>query len=339
MSIGIDIGSKTIKAVEIAFESGKYVFKTAGIIPAPPGIGIDHLQDDKDYASLAETIKKLFKDAKFTSKDVSVALSESQVFTRPIKLPLLTDQEIASAIKWQAEESVPIPINETIVQHVIIERKENTTPPEVLVLLVAAPRVLVEKYVKVLTLAGLNVVGAETELIAMTRALAPANQSSVIVDFGARSTDIAIAKNAQLVFSRTIPTAGEAFTRAVSQAIGVDVNQAEEYKKTYGLSQNQLEGKIGNAISPVFRVVTEEIKKSIHFYQTDQNEPAPTLIILSGGTAGLPDAGPTITKLVGIETQIANPFAKLAIEAGKLNALSNYAPLYSVAIGLALRGD
>ncbi len=338
MSVGIDIGSKTIKAVEISFEGGKNVLKTAGIIGVT-GQGLDHIQDEKEYGVLAESIKKLFNDAKFSSKDVTVALPESQVFTKAIKLPLLTDQEIASAIKWQAEESVPIPIKETIVQHIILEKRENTTPPEVLVLLVAAPRILVEKYVKVLTLAGLNVVGAETELMALTRALAPANQSSVIVDFGAKSTDIAISKNGQLVFSRTIPTAGEAFTRAVAQALGMEAGQAEEYKKTYGLSGTQLEGKVGSALSPVFRVVTEEIKKAIHFYQTDQKEVAPTLIILSGGTAGLPDAGPMLTKLIGIEVQIANPFSKIVVDPTRAKSLAGFAPLYSIAIGLALRGD
>lgn len=248
MSIGIDIGSKTIKAVEISFEGGKNVLKTAGIIGVAAD-GLDHIQDEKEYGTFAESIKKLFKDAKFTSHDVSIALPESQVFTRPIKLPLLTDQEVASAIKWQAEESIPIPIKETIVQHIILEKRENTTPPEVLVLLVAAPRILVEKYVKVAGLAGLNVVGVETELMALTRAVGPPNQTAVIVDFGARSTDIAISKNSQLVFSRTIPTAGEAFTRAVAQALGMETGQAEEYKKTYGLSGTQLEGKVGSALS------------------------------------------------------------------------------------------
>lgn len=324
--------------MEISFEGGRNVLKTAGIIGVT-GPGIDHIQDEKEYGALAELIKKLFKDARFTSRDVSVALPESQVFTKAVKLPLLTDQEIASAIKWQAEESVPIPIKETIVQHVILEKRENTTPPEVVVLLVAAPRILVEKYVKVLSLAGLNVVGVETELMALARALAPPNQSSVIVDFGAKSTDIAISKNGQLVFSRTIPTAGEAFTRAVAQALGMEAGQAEEYKKTYGLSVSQLQGKVGSALSPVFRVVTEEIKKAIHFYQTDQKETAPTLIILSGGTAGLPDASPVLTKLIGIEVQIANPFSKVTVDPSRAKELSGYAPLYSIAIGLALRGD
>lgn len=338
MSVGLDIGSKTIKVVELKPEGDKFSLKAAGIVGFTVG-GIDHLQDEKQYGEIASVIKKLFSDAHVSSKEVSIALPESQVFTRSIKFPSLTDQEIASAVKWEAEEYIPIPLSEAIVQHQIIERMENINPPEVHVLLVAAPRVLVEKYVKIATLAGLNVVGVETELMSLSRALAPVGQTALLIDFGARSTDLAISKNGQLSFSRSIPTAGEAFTRAVAQSLGVEQKQAEEYKRTYGLSGNQLEGKVGTALTPVFRVVSEEIKKAIHFYQTEEKGEIPSSIILSGGTAGLPEAAPTLTKLLGIEVAIANPFAKVIADPSTTKNLVAYAPLYSIAIGLALRGD
>lgn len=337
MAIGIDIGSKTIKAVELSM-SGKPTLKSAGIIGVNSN-GIEHFQDEKEYIFIADAVKKLFNDAKFSTKEVSIALPESQVFTRILKFPLLSDPEVASAVKWQVEDVLPIPAKEAIIQHIVLERRENTTPPEVIVLLVATPRALVEKYVKVLTMAGLTVVGAETELMALSRSLAPDNQTSLIIDFGAKSTDIAIAKNAQLVFSRSIPTAGEAFTRAVAQALGVEMKQAEEYKRTYGLSSTQLEGKVGNALLPVFKVVADEIKKAINFYQTDQKGETPSSVIMSGGTAGLPDAAPVLAKLVGVEVGIANPFTKITIDPVKAKNLASYAPLYSVAVGLALRGD
>ena len=119
--------------------------------------------------------------------------------------------------------------------------------------------------------------------------------------------------------------------------MGINPIQAEEYKKTYGLNPSQLEGKVSNALSPVFKIITEEIKKSIHFYQTDDRGEMPTLIILSGGSAGLPEIGTTLTKLTGMEVVIANPFAKIAVNPDTLQKLSPYAPLYSIAVGLALK--
>lgn len=338
MSVGIDIGSKSIKVVEIAIEAGRAFLKSAGIAGFNLG-GIDQLQNDKQYLEVASTIKKLYSDARISSRDVAIAVPESQTFTRTVTFPSLTDQEVASAIKWEAEEYVPIPLNEAIVQHQIIERRDNATPPEVKVLLIAAPKLLIEKYIKILSYAGLNVVGVETELMALVRSLAPPNQTVLLIDFGAKSTDIAIAKNGQLAFSRTIPTAGEAFTRAVAQSLGVQEKQAEEYKRTYGLSASQLEGKIGTALTPIFKIVSEEIKKAIHFYQTDEKGETPNSIILSGGTSGLPDVTPVLTKLIGVEVAIGNPFSKVVVDPNSAKSLQNYAPLYAVAIGLALRGD
>lgn len=338
MSVGLDIGSKTIKLVEVSFDGGRNILKSAGVVGFV-GTPVENVQDDKSYASLADAIKKLIHDTKVSTREVDLAIPESQSFTRVIKFPLLSDQEIASAVKWEAEQYIPIPVSEAIIQHEIVERREKTSPPEVLVLLVAAPRALVEKYVKVASMAGLTSAAVETSLVAMTRALAPANQTAILMDMGARATSIAVVKNSQLVFSRTIPTAGAAFTRAVGQSLGVPEAQAEQYKTTYGLSAKQLEGKVAAAITPVFTTVTEEIKKAVHYYQTELQGEMPTSLVLSGGSAGLPSLVPSLTKAVGVEVVIGNPFAKVVTDPVTAKKLSAYAPLYSVATGLAIRRE
>jgi len=336
MPVGLDIGSKTIKMVELSKEGKTYKLRASGLV-AHNGHPPEHATDDKELVTLAEVIRKLYKEAKISSKEVAIALPEAQVYTRGIKYPLLTDAEVASAVRWEAEQYIPIPVSEAIIQHQIIERREDTNPPFVSVLLVAAPKELVEKYAKVVEMAKLSLVAVETELISLTRALAPSDQTVMIVDFGARSTDIAIAKNSQLVFSRSIQTAGEAFTRAVSQTLGVKEIQAEEYKKTYGLSTTQLEGKIKVALDPIFRLVADEMKKAIHFYQSEEKGESPSSAILSGGTAGMPEAVSYLTKLLGIEVIIGNPFAKVEVDPAAVKSLAGYAPFYSIAVGLAMR--
>lgn len=338
MSVGVDIGSKTIKAVELSKDGENYSLKAAGVV-GYSGPYIEGVATDTELASLANAVKKLFSDARISGRQVAIALPESQVFTREIKFPMLTDSEIASAVKWEAEQYIPIPLTEAIVQHQILERKENATPPEVTVLLVAAPRTLVEKYTKIVSLAGLVPTFVETELMALVRSLGIEGKTVLVLDFGAKSTDIAIAKGTALVFSRSIPTAGEAFTRAVAQTLGVSATQAEEYKKAYGLSSTQLEAKIKGAIDPIFRIVTDEIKKAIHFYQSESGGEVPVSVILSGGTSGLPEAIPLLTKLLGIEVIIGNPFAKVRMEPEMAKSLAPYAPLYSIAVGLAMREE
>src|SRR6266404_1696384 len=147
MSVGIDIGSKTIKVVELRMDGGKPALKAAGIVGVK-NLNIEKIEDESQFTELASVIKKLLVDAKISSKEIVVSLPESAVFTRNLKFPLLTDQEIASAVKWQAEDIIPIPLKDAIFQHIILEKRETAQPPEVSVLVVAAPRILVEKYVK-----------------------------------------------------------------------------------------------------------------------------------------------------------------------------------------------
>lgn len=334
--VGIDIGSKTIKIVELQKEGDKYTLAASGIV-GYTGNGVEKLVDDKEFATVGGIIKKLHQEAGVKAREVTISLPEQQVFTRTIKFPLLTDAEIASAVKWESEQYIPIPVNEAIIQHSILARNETSSPPEVLVLLVAAPRVVVERYTKLISAAGLATLAVETELIALTRSLAPADKTVLIIDLGATSTDIAIAKNGLLSFSRSIPIAGDAFTRAVSQGLGITTVQAEEYKKTYGLEVSQLEGKIKTALDPLLRMVVDEIKKAINFYQTDEKGDYPSAVILSGGTSGMPEIISALSSLLGLEVLVANPFSKVAIDPEIAQKLAPYAPLYSISVGLAMR--
>ncbi len=336
MSVGLDIGSKTIKIVELARERGKWKLRASGVV-GYSGATVEQIKSDDDLVAIAGVIKKLHKEAKISSKEVAVALPETQVYTRTIRFPLLTDAEVASAVRWEAEQYIPIPLEEAIIQHQILERREDTTPPEVAVLLVAAPRKIVEKYQKLIQFAGLTLLVVETELIALARSLAPEDQTVVIVDFGARSTNIAIVKNARLSFSRSVATGGDAFTRAIAQGLGIDLQQAEEYKRTYGLSSTQLEGKVKGALDTVFRLVAEEIRKAIQFYQSEERGESPGSLIISGGSAGMPEAVSVLTKLLGLEVAVGNPFAKVVVDPEAAKSLSGYAPLYSISVGLALR--
>lgn len=338
MSVGLDIGSKTIKMVELAKSGDTFSLRASGVV-GYAGTPIEKMEDDKDIVSLGQNISKLAKEANVSSKQVVIALPETQVYTRAVKFPFLTDQEIASAVRWEAEQYIPIPVKDAIIQHQILERREDVSPPQVSVLLVAAPRTLVEKYVKVVQTARMETIAVETEIMALVRSLAPPQQVVLLVDFGARSTDIAIAKNGKLVFTRSVPTAGEALTRSVAQSFGIEHQQAEQYKRAYGLSANQLEGKIRNALVPVFNMVTDEIKKATHFYQSEEKGEAPVAAIVSGGTAGMPEAISTLSSSLGIEVVIANPFSKVKVSQDVLQSLSGYAPLYSIAVGLAMREE
>lgn len=338
MSVGLDIGSRTIKVVQLSREGEKIDLISAGITPYA-GKKVVELSDEREMSMLSRLIEKLFNEAKISERDVSIALPDSLVYTRSIKYPLLTDQEIASAVRWEAEQYVPFPVKDAIIEHVILERRENSNPPDVLVLLVAVPRKTVEKYIKVLEMAKINVVSVETELIALARSLGLKGRTVLVVDLGAYSTDLALVKDKMLYFSRSIATAGETLTRSLVQGLGLDYQQAEEYKKAYGLSGEKLEGRVRETLKPAFNLIAEEIKKAIYFYQTEYQSDPPKAIIISGGTASLPELISFIGQTTGLEVIMGNPFQGISVSQQAYKVLSSFAPYYAVAVGLALKEE
>lgn len=334
--LGIDIGSKTIKLIELEKNGTSYSLLASGVV-GYSGSTVDKMTNDKEMTDLSQIIKKLYSEARVSSKDVVISIPEPLVFTRTIKFPPLNDGEIATAIKWEAEQYIPIPVAEAVIQHTILKRNDSPPNAGVIVLLVAAPRVIVEKYIKVIQMAGLNPVAVETELIALTRCLAPADKTVLLADLGGSSTNLAIVNHGLLSFSRSLPIAGDAFTRAVSQTLSVTPQQAEEYKKAYGMSSSQLEGKIRNALDAIVRLVADEIKKAVNYYLTEEKGESPTTLVISGGSSGMPEMLPALSNVIGMEVVVGNPFTHVQLDQTLAQKLAPYAPLYGVAVGLAMR--
>jgi len=333
---GLDIGSHNIKAVQLKRAQDKYQLVALSSVPSTPrGLASEA---ESDLTALAEAIKKLHKEAKITTKNVTTALPEDQVFTRVITLPKLTDEELNSALKWEAEQYVPIPLSEVTLAHQIIGETKENTQEKIEVLLVAVPKRLIDKLLRVLKIAGLNPVSLETEILAMSRSLvAPDSGVTLLVDLGAKATDIAIVENQQVVFTRSIMTAGEALTRAVATSLGIEVAQAEEYKKAYGVDPGKLEGKVSKAIEPIFEVIVKEMEQAIQFYQSEKKASVIKRIVLTGGTAILPEIVSLIAKKLNIETQMGNPFERIVENSLLAKIPENDLPFYAVAVGLAMK--
>jgi len=206
------------------------------------------------------------------------------------------------------------------------------------VLLVASAKNLVNAYINILEQAGLEVVAMETELMATVRSEVPAEYPlSLIVDIGSKTTDVGVVEKGQLVFSRTVPTAGEAFTRAIQTGLGLDANQAEQYKATYGFAADKLGGKLAEAMKPVLNVIASEIKKTADFYASKHSAQGLNLVTLSGGVAVLPEMVTVLSGMLGMEVSVGNPLFKLVMEKNQTQAITASGPIYGVAIGLAMR--
>lgn len=333
---GLDIGSTSTKIIQLEKEGQKHKILAAGIVPSPsPGLASDA---DGDLVNLATTLKKLHKDAKITTQNVVIALPEEEIFTRVVEFPSMKDDELAQAISWEAEQFIPKPLKEVNLDWQIVSREEpGKEINQMKVFLVAAPKNLTGKYLKVCQLAGFEVVAIETEVIAAARALiSPAAPPTMLLDLGAKATDLAILEKGQVVMTRSIPTAGEAFTRAISTGLSLEVSQAEEYKRVYGLGGQELEGKVKAALMPIFEVVSNEVKKAITFWREKEGKVVSS-VILTGGTANLPEASTLLAQAVGVEVQIADPFSSFVSSEKIIANLKGNASVFAVAMGLALK--
>lgn len=338
---GLDIGSTSLKAVWLAKSGQTTKLEAAGSCPTPPG-GVSSASV-ADQEALVGAIKQLVQEAKISTKKVNTALPESQIYTQVREMAPLTDTELSSAIPWEAEQSIPLPVSEVALDFQVLERPDKKTPEaKMLVLLVAAPKTLINKYLQILELAGLEPVSLETEVIAVCRALT-LNKSltdlpTLIINLGSLTTDITVVRNNVISFTRPISTGGKALARAVASKLGLEERVAEEYKVTYGLKEEELEGKILEAIKPIFDVVVEEIQRAMAFYSQRHPESPLKRAVVVGGAAKLPGLMLYLAQSLGLEMELGDPWQGIVREEKFSAQITADGAIFTTAVGLALKG-
>lgn len=308
-ALAIDIGSYTLKA--IAGKSGKNVavekvvetFNTNGIIVPT---------DDSQTEKMVETIGNLISDHKLPTTDVRLALPESIVSTKIISMPRLSDAELSSAIGWQAEQYIPIPPEELTLEYKVLYRPEKADANEQMrVLLVGTRRSLVDKFILVFNYLGIEPTLLETQILSVVRSLHFENvdPTTLIVHMGANTTTLAVVHQGELAFVFNHMSGSQTLTKALQAAIGLDADQAEQYKRQYGLDPAQFQGKVQVALLPAVKVLTDAMQKAIRFFVNQNPTANVQRVLLSGGGVQLPGFVPHLANVLGAEVLVASPFA------------------------------
>lgn len=336
--LGLDIGSHSIKLIEIGHSGNTKTLLAAGNIPTPPKALSSTLE--ADHQAVAQVIRQLIKETGAHSNSVAFALPESQVFTRVIEVPALSTRELSSAISWEAEQYIPLPLDQVNIDYSVLRDVKETGTDKMDVLLVACPKVLLEKYLNIIELAELIPVAVETEIIATARALsrsvATAKNAVLLVSLGAQTTDLAILRGGVLAYTRSISAGGEALSRALVSGLDFNPNQAEEFKRTYGLEEDKLQGKIVAAVKPIMDTIIGEMKRALAYYSEKHKDERIETVLLSGGTAKLPGMVVHIAQNIGMETQLANPWVGITKDE-RFRVLEGEGPTFTVSVGLSLR--
>ncbi len=327
---GLDIGSSSIKLVELA---GKKV-SLASIAGNPTGkIGVDLVPAEQ--TALLEAVKGLIASSKVKAKKVVLSVPESLVFTKIMQFPVMSSPELATAIRWEAEQVIPYPIDKLELSWVILSKPKSTVGGEKMrVLVVAVPTKVSDAYVNFMDLLGLEVVRVENELVSLVRNTVVAKKLpgvSLVCDIGFSNSRFAVADTTQIYTNYLSSLGGMAFTRIIAESFRLAISQAEEYKRTYGLDKTQFEGKLFSAVEPVLSGLVGDFRKVIASYAASYPDRKIDRIILTGGGAFLKGLVAVLTDATGIETAVGNAFEGLAV-AENLVAVG---PVYAVAVGLA----
>jgi type IV pilus assembly protein PilM len=187
---------------------------------------------------------------------------------------------------------------------------------------------------------GLKAHALETEITGVSRSLLKAHDDTsnvMVIEIGAATTKIAIGSQGKIVFTRSLAIGGLAFTRAVAQDLGFSNDQAEQYKQTYGLDTNQLEGKIAVAIKPIFDVITNELRRAIAFWAGKHPDRNVTRFIVTGGSSRMPGLIPYLTETIGLEGQLGDSWADMSLASNLGSEVRENSQYYSIAVGLALK--
>jgi len=334
--VGVDIGQSMVKITSLSSDNSKIVLNSIGegkILKTEN----KEMDRDKFLIEAGKEIKNLLNDLKIRDKQVVVSLPENEVISRLVRLPPLKDNEIMDALRFEAETFVPFPLDQVSIDYEIIEKDDAG---RLSIFVIAAKNDLINSYLKLFKSIGLELMALESPAIALKRVLVlgmPMVERMVVIDIGEKYSDIFSINKGNVYFTRPLSVGGESLTRAISLNLGLDMASAEEYKKAYGMKEHELEGKIKAAIMPVFNDISEEIRKTLALFNEDIGKQA-ELLVLTGGGANLPGMAEELTKTLGIEVQVLQPFINIdTTKAQSVYNLNTEGGRFSLSVGLALR--
>ena len=350
-AFGLDISDLSVKAVQLQKKKEGFSLSSFGEFQVPAGvIERGQIKQEKELADILKRIRSEVQGEKIQTPYVVASLPEEQAFLQVIQLPRMNEEELKSAVRFEAENYVPYSLDTMEIDF------EQVAPVvdhlnHVDVLLAALPKTTVDSYVAVLKAAGLIPLALEIESSAVTRALIQNETAPVpvlVVDLGATRTSFIVFAGYGLRFTASIAVSSSQLTQSIAQSLNIQLAEAEVLKNQYGLEgADSASGKrVFEALVPPLADLILEIKKHLNYYESHSGHehlerPVSTIqkIILCGGGANLRGLTQFLLRELHKEVSIGNPWINiLPTSLEELPPLSFTESLrYTTAFGLALR--
>jgi len=338
--VGVDIGTSSIKIVEISRWGGGRTLENYGEIESKSLFEEQFNTFDKNTHLLSEqfvakVIKAVLKEAGIDTKSAVFSLSGFSTFFTSFDLPPMTKKEIPEAVKFTAPKHVPLPIQETTLDWYLIEGEPGNKKSHLKILVAAIPNEVVESYRNTAKEAGLELYALESEVFGMARSVIKKDkENACIVNIGAQSSSVSIVENGILKKSYSSEFSSNKMTHSIATSLNIEKEEAEKIKKKEGLKK---EGNVKSSLVILIDPFLTEIKKVLSGFGREK-EMSIEKIYLTGGGGKLPGLKEYMNENLGKKTIIPNVFSGILTPPVISETLKEMSPRFSVAVGAALQG-
>lgn len=336
--IGIDIGSSSIKLVQLLPGKDGCQLLNAGVVPLPQDAIVDNSL--MDMPAVVEALKNLVSGLGIKSKDVACSISGNAVIIRKIMLAAMTSDELEEQINWEAEQYIPFDINDVHVDFQILGA-DPVDPAKMQVLLVASKKEIINDYVTMFNDAGLNLAVMDVDAFAVQNAYemncGGSEDVRALINVGAGVMNINVVKGDNTLFTRDVQMGGNQYTEEIQKQMGYSVQDAETRKM---LASELGDSPLQEIIARVNESIAQEIRRNIDFYNsTAAHDDRIAFISICGGCSKIHGLRDAVQSRLGMDVDILNPFARVTYDEKSFDAeyLKEIAPLMAVGVGLAIR--
>lgn len=340
--LGVDVGSSSLKVVQLRRDRGVVVLETYGELALGPYAGAEAGQaTNLPAAKIAETLRDLLREANVTTVNAGVSIPFSRSLLKLVTLPYREDAgEQKTMIELEARKYIPVPVTEVQLDWFVIPTAAETQgqiPTSVDVLLVAVHNDELSLLDGVVRGANLAASFYEIEIFSTIRAVVEEPVKPVLVlDIGASATKVYVVEHGVVAFSHNIPEGGQDVTRTIAAAHGLKISKAENLKKEHGFGVPADNGYDKRTIELVFSRIFTEAQRAIAQFETGKGKKISALVLTGGGGVTKELAAYAKT-FFSVDVKVADPFAKTEAPEFMRPVLEAIGPEFAVAVGLALR--
>jgi type IV pilus assembly protein PilM len=349
--LGIDIGSASIKIVQLRRKGGKAILETYGELSLGPYADTEvgratKLPTDKTVLALSDVLKE--SNATTTSAAFSIPMRQSLVTI--ISMPQIQDRQLAQMIPIEARKYIPVPISEVTLDWFVIPKLEPLQSdyqgvpegqhkiPQVEVLVVAIHNDILSNFSTIVAQAALEASFFEIELFSTVRSVIEAGDNTpvMIMDVGAGATKVYIVERGVIRDSHIINKGSQDITINIAKSMSVSVNFAEKLKRNYGRNAREQDQQIGEIIDLVMSPILSETNSVLLNFQRKYNKSVSKNILIGGG-ALLNGLNELIRAQLSLPVIYGDPFSRIETPAFLEGVLQQTGLPFATAIGLALR--